>query len=195
MSLVVGGVAMVTACGRGEATRRSGRAPSDRVAIERAQRPDRLVAHLGLRPGSQVADVGAGAGLLEPHLMRAVGPRGRVVATDVDPVAVAALARLADSDPDRLEPRWVTTDDPGLEPQRFDVVVLARVDHLLADRAAFLSRLRRALAPGGRIAVANRIDREAALQRAVGPAGLRVVATHRDLPAQFVVLLAPEGRP
>ncbi|HUH01241.1 MAG TPA: methyltransferase [Kofleriaceae bacterium] len=162
---------------------------ADRDTIMRQQRPHELVAVLGLRPGDRVADIGAGRGFLEPYLARAIGPRGRLVATDVDRDAVAALAALGPP----VEARLVAADDPGLEPGGFDLVLLARVDHLLADRAAYLGRVIPALAPGGRIAIANRIDREAAVRVAVEAAGLEVVGESRALPAQFVIVVTPRA--
>lgn len=187
----------LVACGEPEAehSKRRGAEPtSDRAVIDRARRPALLVAHLGLSPGARVADIGAGAGYLEPYLARAVGSRGRVVATDVDPVAVATIAAVAGREQlGQVEARLVGRDHPGLEPQAYDLVLLSRVDHLLADRVAYLRELTKALAAGGRIAVCNRIDREGPLRRAVARAGLRVVASHRDLPAQFLVVLEPAG--
>ena len=87
--------------------------------------------------------------------------------------------------------RKVAADDPGLEARAFDLVLLAFVDHYLADRAAYLSRLRPALAGGGRIAVLNRRVFRDALVEAAGRAGLTIVAEITDLPGQFLVLLAP----
>src|SRR5262245_45380487 len=45
---------------------------------------DRLVAVLGLKPGQQAADVGAGGGEWAEQLARAVGDTGHVFATEVD---------------------------------------------------------------------------------------------------------------
>src|SRR5438128_6084027 len=64
---------------------------ADRAAYDRYRQPDALVAALGLRVGARVADVGAGRGYLTFRLADAVGPAGRVVATDVDGDALAAL--------------------------------------------------------------------------------------------------------
>jgi predicted methyltransferase len=155
---------------------------------DRWRRPDLLLAALELGLGQRVADVGAGRGYLTHRLAAAVGPAGRVVATDVDAAALAAIG------PDRagsapIERRVVEPRDPGLEPGRYHRVLLAQVDHLLADRVAFLTAVRRALVPGGRVLVSNRLPHRAGLLAAVEPAGFRVVA-ERDLPGQFAVVLA-----
>jgi cyclopropane fatty-acyl-phospholipid synthase-like methyltransferase len=162
---------------------------------DRWRQPERVIAALGLAPGMHVADVGAGAGYLTLRLARAVSPGGRVTATDIDPAALAELARRAGAAGGRapIEVRQVAPDDPGLEAGSYDRVLLAEVDQLLPDRAAYLDRLRAALAPGGRVAVENRIDRRAALMDAAARAGYAVDKDVTDLPGQFLVLLAPRG--
>jgi len=166
---------------------------AERAAEERWRRPDLLVAALGLRPGQRVADVGAGTGTLEPALAAAVGPRGLLVATDVDGVALDALRRRTAAAGVAVDARLVTADWHGLEAGGYDLILLAQVDHLLADPAGYLRRLRAALAPGGRIAIANRIDRQRGALAAARAAGLRLVGRFDGLPAQFVLLLDPGG--
>lgn len=187
--LVLG--SLVVACSAGDPPASASADPGDRAAYDRWRQPDRLIAALALAPGHRVADVGAGTGYLEPYLAAAIGPAGRIVATDIDREALAVLAARAGGP--GIETRVVQPGDPGLEPGAFDRVLLAQVDHLLADRSDYLRRLIPALAPGGRIAVANRLDREPGLRAAAQAAGLTIVAEHRDLPAQFVLVLAPTG--
>jgi predicted methyltransferase len=162
----------------------------DRAARDRFRHPDRLVAALGLTPGQRVADVGAGPGYLTFRLADAVGPAGRVVATDVDDSALAALrahqpARAA------VVIRKVAPDDPGLEPASYDLVLLSEVDHYLPDRVEYLRKLRAALAPGGRIAVTNRRGFRASLIVAAERAGYRVAGEVTDLPIHFLIFLSP----
>jgi len=57
------------------------------------QHPDRVIESLEIRPGSRVADIGAGDGYFVPYLSHAVGPEGRVYAVDVDPEKVEALEK------------------------------------------------------------------------------------------------------
>jgi predicted methyltransferase len=164
----------------------------DAAAYDRYRQPDALVAALGLSAGQSVADVGAGRGYLTTRLARAVGPRGRVVATEVDAAALDALARLprpADAAP--IVARRVAADDPGLEQRAYDLILLAEVDHLLGDRAAYLARLGSALAPGGRVAVSNRRSYRAALVAAAARAGFVVARESDALPAHFLIVLEP----
>lgn len=58
--------------------------------LERPQReaeeaPSKAIAALQLRPGQVVADIGAGSGYYTMLLSAAVGARGRVYATDIQP--------------------------------------------------------------------------------------------------------------
>jgi predicted methyltransferase len=151
-----------------------GRASADPAAFDRYRQPDRLVASLGLREGDHVADVGAGAGYLTFRLAQAVGARGGVVATDVDPAALARIDGAAQPPTlhARVRTRKVAADDPGLEPHAYDLILLSEVDHLLPDRAAYLRRLVAALKPGGRIAVTNLRTFQARLLAAAESAGL-----------------------
>ena len=157
-------------------------------AYDRFRRPDLILQALELAPGMRVADVGAGQGYLSFRLDAAVGPGGRVVATDVDPGALALLAFHAPAR-SRVEVRLVAAADPGLEAGRYERVLLAQVDHLLGDRPAYLRRLALALAPGGRLVVVNRLTHRAGLLAAAAAAGLRAAREVRDLPGQYLVVL------
>src|SRR5262249_42931099 len=57
----------------------------DRPEREDEEAPSRAIELLLLRPGSTVADVGAGSGYMTEKLARAVGPTGRVFAVDIQP--------------------------------------------------------------------------------------------------------------
>jgi ubiquinone/menaquinone biosynthesis C-methylase UbiE len=160
------------------------------------RRPDVLVAALELRAGDVVADVGAGRGYLTGRLARAVGPTGRVVATDIDARLLAEVDRLPSMTAAApIETRLVSAEHPGLEPGGYDLVLLAEVDHYLADRVGYLRRLRGALSGRGRIAVSNRLHHRERLLAAALDAGYVVKREHRtELPGQYLVLLAPASR-
>lgn len=161
-----------------------------RPAYDHARQPALVVQALGLLPGQRVADVGAGLGYLTFRLAEAVGPAGRVVATDVDDDALRALrARAAPLA--NVTVRRASPDDPGLEPAAYDLVLLSEVDHFLADRVAFLTKLRAALAPSGRIAVTHVRALRAPLVEAAERAGYEVVDGFDGLPDHYLVFLRP----
>lgn len=163
---------------------------SDRTAAayDRYRQPEKIMAALALGRGQRVADIGAGGGYLTFRIADAVGPEGLVVATDVDDDALRVLRAKAEGRPNVVV-RKVAPDQPGLEPGRFDLIVLSEVDQYLPDREAYLGKLRPALAPRGRIAVTNRIRFRAPLIDAARRAGYEVAGETTGLPAQFLLFL------
>jgi trans-aconitate methyltransferase len=83
----------------------------------------------------------------------------------------------------------VRADDPGLERAAYDRIFLGEVDQYLPDRAAYFRTLTAALAPGGFIAVSNRLPYRAPVLAAANAAGLRAVEVPAGLPASFFLRL------
>lgn len=127
---------------------------SNEAERDHADEARTVIAALGPLTERTVADIGAGEGYYEPHLSRAVGPRGHVIAEDIDAGTVARLAR-------RVRPyRNVTAllgqpDDVALAPASVDVVLLVHMYHEIAQPYALLWRLRRSLKVGGRVAIVD----------------------------------------
>ena len=67
----------------------------DRPERDQEEAPRRLIATLGLKPGMVVADIGAGSGYLSFPMARAVGPRGKVLAVDIQPEMLAIIREKA----------------------------------------------------------------------------------------------------
>lgn len=197
-SLIVLGFVLGMACGcghkaDGDATPSgsgSGSAPDDdqreQQRFDSERRPDKIVEALGIGPGSRVADIGAGSGLLTVHLARAVAPNGRVIATDIDGTVLDLLAaRLKKAGLSQVvERRVVGADHPQLEDGAYDAILLAEVDHFFPDPAAWLREAAKALKPDGRIVISNRVYHRAQAMAAAKKAGLVLksesnpVATH-----------------
>lgn len=169
-----------------QAAREAAQAARESAQYEAYRQPQKVIAGLALAPGMRVADVGAGRGFLTGRIAAAVGPRGHVVATDIDGKALAAIAPAP-----AIETRVVRAGDPGLERAGYDRILVAEVDQYLPDRADYLQRLGRALAPGGFIAVSNRMPYRAPLLAAAARAGLRATELPLGLPAHFFVKLEP----
>lgn len=118
------------------------------------QKPDAVIALLGLREGDRVADLGAGGGYFTFRLAAAVGPTGRVYAVDVDDDMVAYLKDRARKEGAanvsviRGEP-----DDPRLPDGGIDLLFVSDTYHHLRDRSAYFARELDDLAPNGRVAI------------------------------------------
>jgi SAM-dependent methyltransferase len=121
----------------------------------------------GVAPGWRVWEVGAGAGSMTRWLAGRVGPGGEVVATDLDPSAVAALA-LPNV---RALRHDVLADPPPAD--GLDLVHVRLVLLHLPRRGEAVARMADALAPGG-VLVAGEIDFDGHAPVAPAPAWDRV---------------------
>ncbi len=176
--------------GTGAAASNKARPPAEQ-AYDAYRRPEQLLAALHIKPGEQIAEVGAGGGYLTRRLAQAVGTGGQVVATDIDAQALQAL-RQRTQDLPQVQARQVTAAAPGLEPGRYDLILLAQVDHLLPDRLAYLRLLPPALKPGGRIAFSNSVRYREPLLAALARAGFRPEEADAQLPQQFLFFVRPK---
>lgn len=114
----------------------------------------RLNEALALRAGMVVADVGAGKGQLTQALAGTVGPSGHVFSTDVDQDRVEALRVMLDQNGLRnVTTVPATARDSGLPDGCCDAIVMRRVYHHVREPAETNASLRRALRPGGLLAV------------------------------------------
>lgn len=117
---------------------------------------DEIVAALKLQPGQTVADIGAGSGLLEVPLARAVGPRGRVYAVEIDAGFFPEIRRrAAAAQVTNVETVLGQFTDPALPVKSIDVALFHDVIHHVENRAAYLKTLAAYLAPAGRIVVVD----------------------------------------
>lgn len=208
-TVVVVCLLLLAACGNksdggGEATNGSSSArPGDDTQREQQRfdaerRPEKVIEALGIKPGSRVADVGAGTGLLTVHLARAVAPNGTVVATDIDGAVLELLhSRLEAAGLEEVvERRVVGAETPGLEAGAYDAILLAEVDHYFSDEVAWLKAATAALKPNGRIVISNRIHHRPKSMAAGQKAGLVLQSESTPVPTHFIaVFVAPGAGP
>ena len=123
-----------------------GRESERLAAVQQAfDGPTRLaLGEAGLRAGWRCWEVGAGLGSIARWLAEAVGPRGRVLATDLDDRWFGDAGATGN-----LEFRaHDLTSDPG-RAEEFDLVHARFVLEHLPGPEAVIARLARALRPGG----------------------------------------------
>jgi len=106
----------------------------------------------GVGPGSAVLDVAAGAGDQTLQAAGRVGPRGRVLATDLSPAILDLAARSArDAGLSQVETRVLDGENLDVPAGSFDAVI-SRVGLIyFPDQQKALAGMRRALRPGGRV--------------------------------------------
>ncbi|MBI1950687.1 MAG: class I SAM-dependent methyltransferase [Acidobacteria bacterium] len=172
------------------------------------QKPKETVAGLDLKPGSIVADLGAGTGYFERHLSKAVAPGGIVLAVDTEPEMVQHLGRRAlQEQTPNVVPVLALPDEPFLPPGRVDCVLIVDTYHHIDDRVNYFRRMKEALAPGGRLAVVDFHKRELPVGPPVqhklarefvvdelGQAGWSLAGEKAFLPYQYFLIFRPAPR-
>lgn len=114
-----------------------------------------------IRPGTTVADIGAGEGYYTIRLAERVGPKGRVLAQDIDPQAIQRLGQRVERERlDNVSIRTGAPEDPRLPAGSFDRIFMVHMYHEVSEPYAFLWYLRPALRPGGQVIVVD-VDRPA----------------------------------
>ena len=126
----------------------------DDPARDAWQMPARVIEALGLTPGQNVADIGAGTGYFSMRLAASVA-RPRVFAVDLEPSMVAHLTRRAAAEGrTNVVAVQAAADSPNL-PEAMDVVLVVDTYHHIPNRPAYFTGLRSKLRPGGRVAIVD----------------------------------------
>ena len=168
------------------------------------QMPEQVVSALNLKPGERVADLGCGPGYFTLPLAEAIGPTGMIWAVDIEP---KMLHRLQEQAEDRklqnIQTVLTTEDDPGLPIGAVDTIFIVNTYHHFSYRPVYVSKLKRALAPGGRIVIIDFVPKSRD-ERGFGPpremqlsrqtvdaelatSGFHPAAEHAFLPEQYFV--------
>jgi ubiquinone/menaquinone biosynthesis C-methylase UbiE len=115
---------------------------------------DHLAQVLDLRPGSSVADVGAGDGELSIAMAIYVGPQGVVYSTEINPKLLDKIRSEAQKAGARnLIPILGKEHVTELPDNCCDAIFLRRVYHHLTDPVGIDRSLYMATRPGGRLAI------------------------------------------
>ncbi|CAN5832007.1 hypothetical protein BH24ACI5_BH24ACI5_19760 [soil metagenome] len=124
----------------------------DRPEREAEEAPGKAIKALNILPGQTVADIGAGSGYYSVLLAAAVGPAGRVFATDIQPEMLALIRKKLEAQPiPQLQLVLGTPTDSKLADGSVDLALMVDVYHELAEPQIFIRSLKRALKPAGRL--------------------------------------------
>lgn len=124
---------------------------------DRKLQVERVMDVLGIREGTNVADIGAGSGWFTVRAARRVGERGRVYAVEINPDYVKHInERAAREHLTNVLTVLGKEDDPLLPAASVDAVLLLKTYHEIAQPVRLLTRLRPALRPGARLGIIDR---------------------------------------
>jgi len=114
----------------------------------------RLAELMQWKPGTIVADIGAGDGTYTFVAAEKVGPTGRVYATEIDPEKLKALrSELARRKLTNVLVVEGAADDTSLPSNCCDAIYLRHVYHHITQPGDFDKNLLRSLKPGARLAI------------------------------------------
>src|SRR5205823_12984312 len=123
---------------------------------ERYQRATELLRTLDVKPGTWVADVGAGAGYYAMRLSDMVGPTGKVFAEDISDASLRWLnRRVTVFGLQNVAIVRGAIDDPNLPANQLDAVLVMDSYHHFAQPQAMLEHILQALKPGSRLVIAD----------------------------------------
>ena len=136
---------------------------STEAARDEAGEAEFVMDWAGIQLGTTVADIGAGEGYYTIRLAERVGPKGRVLAQDINRGALDRLGdRVTREQLDNVAIKEGAADDPRLPENSFDRIFMVHMYHEIQEPYAFLWRMRPALAKGGQVIV---VDRDRATDR------------------------------
>ncbi|ADG69996.1 Methyltransferase type 11 [Planctopirus limnophila DSM 3776] len=176
----------------------------ERPEREEEERLSKLVQLLDLKPNQVAADIGAGSGVITMMMADQVGPKGKVLAVDIQQEMLDLLA-------DKLNRRNLlnvdlvlgTEKSPKIAPGTLDLALMVDVYHELEFPYEMMKEMAASLKPGGRlvfveyrredpevpIKLIHKMSEAQVRKEAEQPEfGLKWKATHKDLPRQHVIV-------
>lgn len=160
----------------------------DLEIFERKDRDEKLQVQrvmdvLGIRPGANVADIGAGSGWFSVRAAKRAAPGGVVYAVDINPESISYIDnRTHRENIPNIKTVLGTADDPKLPENSVDAVLILKTYHEIAHPVLLLRNLKKSLRSGARIGIIDRngngedhgISRDVVIQEA-SQAGYRMV--------------------
>jgi SAM-dependent methyltransferase len=147
---------------------------------------NRVMDILGISPGKNVADIGAGSGWFTVRAARRVTETGTVYAVDINPEAIHYIETRAEKEKlHNVKPIKSTADDPLLPANAVDAVLLLKTYHEVEKPVVLLRNLRASLRPGAKVGIIDRngngenhgVGKDVVVREA-GEAGYKLVAQY-----------------
>jgi SAM-dependent methyltransferase len=177
-----------------------------------AQPPSKVLPAIGVKPGMTIGEIGAGRGRYTVFLAKETGPKGKVLANDIDEISLAYLrGRCRRSGITNVETITGKMDDPLFPDNSLDMAFMVLVYHMLDHPDSFLANIRHSLKSGASLIILDpidsEIDREFGIDRSkpdvktptireridksAKAAGYEVVRVETFLPRDLIFVLKP----
>ncbi len=164
------------------------------------QRPELVQSLFGDLTNKTVADIGAGSGFFTFRLAERAE---KVIAIEINQEVVDKLnASIPEAVKSRVEVRLVPPDDPMLQPEEVDAILIVNTYVYFDDRVAYLKKLHRSLSEVGRVLISDFKKKQTTLgpppefrlslyevEKELQEAGFRIIVSDdTSLGYQYVVL-------
>lgn len=181
----------------------------ERPEREAEEAPSIAIRALQLKKGQVVADIGAGSGYYTMRMADAVGPEGKVYATDIQTGMLDIVRRrVTAARLTNVETVLSAPDDPKLPADSLDLAIMVDVYHELSAPQEFIRRLRPALKRSGRLVLLEFRKEDprvpirpehkmsiAEVKAELEPEGFRLSTVLNDLPWQHILVLTRSDAP
>lgn len=172
-----------------------------------SEQPEKVLDALNIAEGATVADVGAGVGYFTWRLAKRVGPKGKVIAVDVQ-------QKMLDRVAEELKRRNITNvemvlggmRDPRLPDGAVDLELLVDAYHEFSEPEEMVSRLRKALKPDGRMVLVEYRKEDPSIsilplhkmsvddvRSEIEPLGFQLQQVMEFLPTQHIIIFTRKG--
>lgn len=170
------------------------------------QKPAEIIASMTIKEGMVVADLGTGTGYLLPHLSKAVGAQGKVLAQDIEPKMLAYVGEQTKKQGlTNIQTVKGTRTSTGFQPASVDRVVTLNVWHHISDREGFAKHLATTLKPGGQLIIVDFLAQqtegfgpplkmrlsEQAVIKELQQAGWKAEVAKETMPRHYIVRATP----
>lgn len=178
-----------------------------RDSRDREEDCNTLLRELRLKPGLTVCDMGCGNGFYALRVAKRLGPKGQVLAVDIQPEMLTLLReRAAAAQIKNVKPILGSLIDPQLPEESCDLILCVDVYHEFSHPEHMLRAMRKALKPDGQLVLVefrmedpqvpikleHKMSKEQILKE-LPPNGFKLVREFDDLPWQHVMWFARDS--